>query len=52
MRELQRQIGLVGMAHFLEDADDELHEDVKNSASEATPLPKSFSQHSDIFNRR
>ncbi len=34
MRELQRQIGLVGLAEFLEDADDKLHEEIKNSASE------------------
>lgn len=31
LRELQRQIGLVGLAEFLEEADDELHEEVKNS---------------------
>ena len=34
MRELQRQIGLAGMAEFLEEADDELHEEVKKTASE------------------
>lgn len=33
MRELQRQIGLVGLAEFLEEADDELHDEVKNSVS-------------------
>ena len=33
MRELQRQIGLVGLAEYLEEADDELHEEVKNSAT-------------------
>ncbi len=31
MRELQRQIGLVGLAEFLEESDDELHEEVKNT---------------------
>ncbi len=34
MRELQRQVGLAGMANFLEDADAELHKEVKNSALE------------------
>jgi hypothetical protein len=34
MRELQRQIGLIGLAEFLEEADDELHEEVKSSAAE------------------
>jgi len=34
MRELQRQISLAGLAIFLEDVDERLHEDVKNSASE------------------
>lgn len=34
LRELQRQIGQAGLAEFLEEADDELHEEVKNSASE------------------
>lgn len=34
IRELQRQIGLAGMAEFLEEADDELHEKVKKTASE------------------
>ena len=34
MREFQRQIGLAGMAEFLEEADDELHEEVKKTVSE------------------
>ena len=34
LRELQRQIGQAGLAEFLEEADDELHEEVK------TQLPK------------
>lgn len=33
MRELQRQIGLVGLAEYLEDADNKLNEEVKRSAS-------------------
>ena len=34
MRELQRQISLAGLAIFLEDVDETLHEDLKSSASE------------------
>lgn len=34
LRELQRQVGLAGMAEFLEEVDDELHEEVKKKASE------------------
>lgn len=34
IRELQRQVGLAGMAEFLEEADDELHKEVKKTASE------------------
>jgi hypothetical protein len=33
MRELQRQIGLAGLAAFLEGADDELHEEAKNATT-------------------
>ena len=33
MRELQRQIGQVGLAEFLEEADDKLHEEVKTLAT-------------------
>ena len=31
MRELQRQISLIGLADFLEEADDELYKEVKKS---------------------
>jgi len=34
MRELQRQVSLAGMAEFLKEEDDELHEKIKKSASE------------------
>ena len=41
MRELQRQISLVGLVEFLEEADNELHEEVKKTA-----MAKDFYFHS------
>jgi hypothetical protein len=35
MRELQRRIGVAGLAAFLEQADEALHEEIKTSASQS-----------------